>query len=417
MAAMVTVEGLGKRYRLGENTAGYGRLTDSLSNALRRRRGKAVAAGPRDVWALRNASFEIGQGEVVGLIGRNGAGKSTLLKILARVTTPTEGRGQINGRVGSLLEVGTGFHQELTGRENVFLSGAILGMRRSEIQRKFDDIVAFAEIEGFVDTPVKRYSSGMGLRLGFAVAAFLEPEVLLVDEVLAVGDRRFREKCMGRIGEVSREDGRTVLFVSHDLNAILSTCPRALLVDRGELVADGPSHEVAAIYEREHAALAAVEGTFERTTRNPHMAEQLFLGATVVSAAGGGHAAYGEPLQFVLRTNPAFPAREFGVDVRVLDQRQRPVAYMSSLEMAGRYFAPGDAVCCEIDALSLAQGTYSVEIGASIPYVQGMDSWTGEVGFDVVRFDPFDAGSTFAPDDRTGGVVPPHRWSVDGDEA
>lgn len=414
MAVMVKAESLGKRYELGENTAGYGRLTESLSNVLRRRRGHEVSQR-HDVWALKDASFEVQQGEVVGLIGRNGAGKSTLLKILARVTTPTEGRAEIHGRIGSLLEVGTGFHQELTGRENVFLSGAILGMRRAEIQRKFDEIVAFSEVEEFIDTPVKRYSSGMGLRLGFAVAAFLEPEVLLVDEVLAVGDRRFREKCMGRIGHVSREDGRTVIFVSHDLNAILSTCPRAMLVERGKLVADGPSHEVAAIYEREHAALSSVEGEFERTTRNPHMAERLFLGVSVVSATGGGHAAYGEPLTFVLRTNPDFPAREFGVDVRVLDARQRPVAYMSSLEMAGLYFAPGDSVCCEIDAVSLAQGTYLVDIGASIPFVQGMDSWSGEVSFDIVRFDPFDAGSVFAPDDRSGSVVPPHRWFRDGD--
>ena len=239
MTTIVKAESLGKRYRLGENTAGYGRLTESLSNAMRRRQGREIIEH-LDLWALRDASFEITEGEIVGLIGRNGAGKSTLLKLLARVTTPTEGRAEINGRVGSLLEVGTGFHQELTGRENVYLSGAILGMRRSEIQRRFDEIVAFAEIESFIDTPVKRYSSGMGLRLGFAVAAFLEPEVLLVDEVLAVGDLEFRKKCLGRIGEVSHEDGRTVVFVSHDLNSILSTCPRAILVDHGKIVADGP---------------------------------------------------------------------------------------------------------------------------------------------------------------------------------
>ena len=237
MANMVTVDKLGKRYRLGQNTAGYGRLTESLSNVVRRKRGDEVHTH-LDLWALRDASFEIEQGEVVGLIGRNGAGKSTLLKLLARVTSPTEGRAEIRGRVGSLLEVGTGFHQELTGRENVYLSGAILGMRRSEIQRKFDDIVAFAEIGEFVDTPVKRYSSGMGVRLGFAVAAFLEPEVLLVDEVLAVGDLEFRKKCLGRIGEVSKEDGRTVVFVSHDLNAILSTCSRAILIDHGKILMD-----------------------------------------------------------------------------------------------------------------------------------------------------------------------------------
>jgi lipopolysaccharide transport system ATP-binding protein len=415
MDSMITADRLGKRYRLGENTAGYGRLTDSLARALRRRPGRDVAEEQRlrELWALRDVSFEVEQGHVVGLIGRNGAGKSTLLKILARVTVPTEGRAAINGRVGSLLEVGTGFHQELTGRENVFLSGAILGMRRAEIQRKFDEIVAFAEVERFIDTPVKRYSSGMGLRLGFAVAAFLEPEVLLVDEVLAVGDRRFREKCMGRIGEVSREDGRTVVFVSHDLNAILSTCSRALLVEGGRLVADGPAEEVVREYEREQAESSAVGGEFLRTTPNPHGGDPLLLSASVLSAAGDGHASYGESLTFVVRTNPDFPSREFGVDVRILDARQRPVAYMSSLEMAGRYFTAGDVVRVEIERLDLAPGSYHVDVNASIPFVQGMDTWPGEIAFDVVRFDPFESGSTFSPDDRTGSIVPAHEWSTE----
>jgi lipopolysaccharide transport system ATP-binding protein len=411
MAPMLIAERLGKQYQLGENTPGYGRLTDSLSRALRRRRGDDVKREPRELWALRDVSFDIEQGQVVGLIGRNGAGKSTLLKILARVTVPTEGRATINGRVGSLLEVGTGFHQELTGRENVFLSGAILGMRRAEIQRKFDEIVAFAEVERFIDTPVKRYSSGMGLRLGFAIAAFLEPEVLLVDEVLAVGDRRFREKCMGRIGAVSREDGRTVVFVSHDRNAILSTCSRALLVDAGQLVADGSVHDVVARYERVQAESAHTAGHFDRLTANPHGGDPLLLSATVVSESGDGHASYGESLGFLIRTNPQFPSGEFGVDLRILDARQRPVAYMSSLEMAGLYFKPGDVVRCEIETVGLAPGSYRVDVNAAIPFVQGMDMWSGEIAFEVVRFDPFETGSTFAPDDRTGSVIPAHTWA------
>ena len=412
MAPMVKAESLGKRYELGENTAGYGRLTESLSNVLRRRRGQEVSER-RDVWALRNASFEVEQGEVVGLIGRNGAGKSTLLKILARVTTPTEGRAEINGRVGSLLEVGTGFHQELTGRENVYLSGAILGMRRTEIQGKFDEIVAFSEIEDFIDTPVKRYSSGMGLRLGFAVAAFLEPEVLLVDEVLAVGDRKFREKCLGRIGEVSKADGRTVFFVSHDLNAILSTCSRALLVSRGELVDDGPVDRVVATYERESSA-TAIRGEYLRTTRNPLRPEPLFISALIESVAGDGHAEYGEKLSLTLRTSRDFGNGAFGVDVRILDARHRPIGFLSSSDMHGLYFTPGDTICCEIDPLCFAPGTYALDIGASIPRVEAMDVWSGEVSFDVTRFDPSDSGSTFVPNEQTGYVVPTHCWRTAG---
>src|SRR5438552_2159457 len=187
-----------------------------------------------ELWALRDVSFEVQQGEVVGIIGRNGAGKSTLLKVLSRITEPTSGRITIRGRVGSLLEVGTGFHPELTGRENLFLNGAILGMRRTEIIRKFDEIVAFAEIDKFIDTPVKHYSSGMYMRLAFSVAAHLQPEILLVDEVLAVGDAEFQKKCIGKMGEIAKE-GRTVLFVSHNMNAIESLCDRALLLKHGQV--------------------------------------------------------------------------------------------------------------------------------------------------------------------------------------
>ncbi|MBI3951593.1 MAG: ABC transporter ATP-binding protein, partial [Acidobacteria bacterium] len=199
------------------------------------------------IWALRDVSFEIKQGEVVGIIGRNGAGKSTLLKILSRITEPTEGYAEIHGRVGSLLEVGTGFHPELTGRENIYLNGAILGMKRTEIERKFDEIVAFAEVEKFIDTPVKHYSSGMYLRLAFAVAAHLEPEILLVDEVLAVGDAAFQKKCLGKMEDIGAQ-GRTVLFVSHNMPAVSRLCRRAILLDEGSVLRDGASHQVISAY-------------------------------------------------------------------------------------------------------------------------------------------------------------------------
>jgi lipopolysaccharide transport system ATP-binding protein len=244
-APVLSVEGLGKRYRLGPSAGAgsrYRSLRDELMRPFRRRSEGPPPAG-REIWALRDVSFEIGAGERVGIIGRNGAGKSTLLKLLSRITTPTEGRAVIRGRVGSLLEVGTGFHPELTGRDNIFLSGSILGMRRAEIRAKTDEIVEFAGVAPFLDTPVKRYSSGMYLRLAFAVAAHLEPDVLLVDEVLAVGDADFQKKCLGRMEAIGRT-GRTVLFVSHSMPSILRLCERVILLDQGGVVADGDARTV-----------------------------------------------------------------------------------------------------------------------------------------------------------------------------
>jgi lipopolysaccharide transport system ATP-binding protein len=235
-------ENLGKLYRVGGPKAAYGSLRESLVEAaqapFRSLRNAGGVARPRTLWALREVEFEVGWGEVLGIIGRNGAGKSTLLKILSRVTYPTVGRAQVHGRVGALLEVGTGFHAELTGRENIHLNGAILGMRKDEIRRKFDEIVEFAEIGAFLDTPVKRYSSGMYMRLAFSIAAHLEPEILVVDEVLAVGDAAFQKKCLGKMGSVARE-GRTILFVSHNLPAVQALCHRALLLQAGRIVDEG----------------------------------------------------------------------------------------------------------------------------------------------------------------------------------
>ena len=239
---IITVENLGKCYRLQhQQRERYTALRDVITSKVKGLFGKRKAESGKqnseeDFWALKDVSFEIKQGEVVGIIGRNGAGKSTLLKILSRITEPTEGRITLRGRVASLLEVGTGFHPELTGRENIFLNGAILGMTQGEVRQKFDEIVAFAEVEKFLDTPVKRYSSGMYVRLAFAVAAHLEPEILIVDEVLAVGDAQFQKKCLGKMGEVAR-GGRTVLFVSHNMNAVETLCTHAILLDKGSLCA------------------------------------------------------------------------------------------------------------------------------------------------------------------------------------
>lgn len=253
----ISVHDLGKKYQINQGgvRAHYDTLRDRITHGfLNAFRAFANGrSGSEDVnqfiWALRDVSFDVHNGEVVGLIGRNGAGKSTLLKVLSRITVPTEGGARVYGRVGSLLEVGTGFHPELSGRENIYLNGSILGMRRVEIESKFDKIVEFAELEKFVDTPVKFYSSGMYVRLAFAVAAHLEPEILMVDEVLAVGDAAFQKKCMGKMSDVAKE-GRTILFVSHNMEAILNLCPRSIVIDSGSVVFDGPSEEAVALYHK-----------------------------------------------------------------------------------------------------------------------------------------------------------------------
>lgn len=261
--AAIRVSKLGKQFRLGGAQSDFPTLRDSLSTAVRgvRRlatsglRGGLRRKPAETFWALRDVSFDVAEGEVIGIVGGNGAGKSTLLKVLSQITAPTEGRVEITGRVGSLLEVGTGFHPELSGRENIYLNGAILGMTRHEVVQKFDDIVAFAEVEKFIDTAVKHYSSGMYLRLAFAVAAHLEPEILIVDEVLAVGDVAFQKKCMGKMGDVAKQ-GRTVLFVSHNLLAVEALCSRAVRLRSGRLVDQGTAGDVVSRYLRENATQA-----------------------------------------------------------------------------------------------------------------------------------------------------------------
>ena len=239
----IRVENLGKQYRIGLTPMRYRTLRESLVESMSlnaRSKRAAIKEEIGTIWALRDVSFEVYKGQVLGIIGRNGAGKSTLLKILSRITEPTEGYAEIHGKVGSLLEVGTGFHPELSGRENIYLNGAILGMRREEIDRKFDEIVAFSEVEKFIDTPVKRFSSGMYLRLAFAVAAHLEPQILVVDEVLAVGDAEFQRKCLGKMNDVAKE-GRTVIFVSHNMSAILRLTEETILLDQGRIVLRAPT--------------------------------------------------------------------------------------------------------------------------------------------------------------------------------
>jgi lipopolysaccharide transport system ATP-binding protein len=312
----IRVENVSKLYRIGSRQARYKTIRESLTAAFaspfHRLRGnsKSEIRNPKSdyIWALKDVSFEVRQGEVVGIIGRNGAGKSTLLKILSRITKPTQGRAEIHGRVGSLLEVGTGFHSELTGRENIYLNGAILGMRKTEIQRKFDEMVAFAEVEKFIDTPLKHYSSGMYVRLAFAVAAHLEPEILLVDEVLAVGDAEFQKKCLGKMGDVAR-GGRTILFVSHNMQAIQSLCTTAIQFDTGCLRATGEPRTVVVQYLACLDRVTSEMTWSEEAAPGDHTVKLLGTKVWSPSLRAGGVCSSREDihveLQFVASSSPA----------------------------------------------------------------------------------------------------------------
>ena len=372
---VIRVEGLSKRYRIGERVARYRTLRESLTGALRRPFGRRAADGADLVWALRDVSFEVPRGEILGVIGRNGAGKSTLLKVLSGITCPTEGTVRIHGRVVSLLEVGTGFHPELTGRENVYLNGAILGMRRAEMDRRFDDIVAFAQVERFVDTPVKHYSSGMYFRLAFAVAAHLSPEVVLVDEVLAVGDAEFQRKCLGKMGEAARQ-ARTVLFVSHNMGAISAFCHRVVYLANGRVRAIGTPDAIVAQY------LADVFGD-DRTDlaelRGAGYGRTLRFTAIDLAADDGANVAFGAPLRFRVTLRSDVSAQELSLGASVFSVTGTCVGTLFTRERFA--MAPGEArtFSLTLAGARLAPGSYyaSVSVGHG-----GRDG--GRLDFDLV---------------------------------
>jgi lipopolysaccharide transport system ATP-binding protein len=368
----IRAEKLSKQYHIGGPQKTYSRLGDQivdvLSSPFRRAskllRGQASGVAELDetIWALKDVSFEVSHGEVVGIIGRNGAGKSTLLKILSRITEPTEGFADLYGRVGSLLEVGTGFHPELTGRENVYMNGAILGMRKAEIARKFDEIVAFSEIDKFIDTPVKHYSSGMYVRLAFSVAAHLEPEILLVDEVLAVGDVAFQRKCLGKMDEVSRQ-GRTVMFVSHNMGLIQTLCQRGIYLENGEIACAGSVAETVEAY-LQSLETANLQEISERVDRRGEGKIKL-VGLEVTGANGRSSILKtGEPAHFAFHVDGYLP--DMDCSFSLFDHLgQRITTFRSSVHGPEDVYEMENKLqfACEIDQLMLMPGRYRMDVG------------------------------------------------------
>ena len=381
----IRVEGLGKKYTIGHESADRANtLRDTIVRGAGNfaRMGKAMLRGQpivagdelEEFWALRDLDFEIRRGDVVGVIGRNGAGKSTLLKVLSRITEPTEGRVSINGRVASLLEVGTGFHPELSGRENIFLNGAILGMSRAEIRRKFDEIVAFSEVEKFLDTPVKRYSSGMYVRLAFAVAAHLEAEILVVDEVLAVGDAEFQKKCLGKMNDVASA-GRTVLFVSHNLGTIAALCRRGIVLDSGQLQLDALIGDAIPHYAAHGATAVDYVAPPAMQARPIH-----------VASAQVGH---DEGTIRVTAEIASDRARKLIINARVRDAVGAPLG-MASLggfdpECMVSLEPGSNRIALRIDTPPLANGNYFVDLDVEEPYGHFLDRVNDQLTFEVMR--------------------------------
>jgi lipopolysaccharide transport system ATP-binding protein len=431
MATAVRVQGLGKQYRIGalQSRFRYSMLRDVIADLvrarlrnLRRNGGRRMSAAALPVkeagwiWALDDVSFELEEGKVLGIVGRNGAGKSTLLKILSRVTEPTKGIVMVRGRVGSLLEVGTGFHPELTGRENIYMNGAILGMKRLEIESKFDEIVAFSEVTEFIDTPVKRYSSGMYLRLAFAVAAHLEPEILVVDEVLAVGDAEFQKKCLGKMGDVAQQ-GRTVLFVSHNMSAILRLTQEAIVLDRGRLTMRGPTQEAVDFYLSSGQAQA---GERVWTAEEVPLASVPFKPLSLKVKDR-----HGKVVDTVRSTEPTTLEFSYSLDAPItglrvglylstmrgeyvltsFDTDQPALFDRYSARTAGRYVSR-----CEIPADTFNDGRYGVGVNASSFGVRRYFQDENALAFNV---DISGAPGTHWPEPRQGPVRPRLAWQIE----
>lgn len=401
--AIIKIEGLSKRYQLRHQSGErYKTLRDLLGAGFKKKATTAVS----DFWALRDVSFDVQQGDRLGIVGRNGAGKSTLLKILSRIVDPTKGRIEINGRLASLLEVGTGFHPELSGRENVFLNGSILGMSRNEIARKFDEIVAFAEVEKFIDTPVKRYSSGMYVRLAFAVAAHLEPEILIVDEVLAVGDSEFQKKCIGKMKEVS-SGGRTILFVSHNMAAIQNLCNKAVFLQHGQLIEQGDVHAVLNTYLKSSDRSSGIDLRDRKDRQGT--GDLKFVSFNILSEKGEelGNAQSGENhiLRFTFEKKENFRINKLHLAIGIDDEYGTRISHLSN-DVTGQIFEQVSDeyrfVDIHIPRFPLRNGSYSFTLFSTVngeicDYIQNAGSLFVESGdfFKTGKLPPEGQGNFF----------------------
>jgi lipopolysaccharide transport system ATP-binding protein len=410
----ICVKGLGKKYVIGENQEKCLTVRDAITNSLKKpfqHLEKRTTEGDKknDFWALKDVSFEVKKGEVIGIIGRNGAGKSTLLKILSRIVTPTEGVAEIHGRLGSLLEVGTGFHPELTGRENIFLSGSILGMKRCEIDEKFDEIVKFSEIEKFLDTPVKRYSSGMYVRLAFAVAAHMDTEILLVDEVLAVGDAAFQKKCLGKMGDVATKERRTVLFVSHNMGAVASLCTRGILIADGSIIVDGPVNSVLSTYSNNYFELNGVYENVKKNILNKKLLIQKIelLNGNTISTHFLNSDALTVRIEFLIKE------RIFGAQIAIELFSQSGTCILCSTSQdwneLKEEFLPGSyAIDCPLDLTIFRKGYYSIKVTSSIPTIEMLDIVVNNLMFEILNDPNF---ILQLGQGRNGMIMPLIKWS------
>jgi lipopolysaccharide transport system ATP-binding protein len=418
----IRAEGLSKRYKVGKQEK-YRTLRDTLAQCVTnpfKRKPNGNSQGEDSIWAIKDLSFEIKHGDVVGIIGRNGAGKSTLLKVLSRITDPTKGRAEIFGRVGSLLEVGTGFHPELTGRENIFLNGAILGMRRVEILSKFDEIVAFSEIEKFLDTPVKHYSTGMYVRLAFAIAAHLEPEILIVDEVLAVGDLAFQKKCIGKMNDVSRA-GRTVLFVSHNMAAIENLCRHGIVLAGGKLVFDGTIKDASAYYFNSLAPACNPDGHVfdlsnarDRISRVGKLLKKVELYTEGNQPVNEG-VRIGDRLKVRIHFDLPSPTTRFNIGLgfnNAFGQRIFTAHSLFEAERSDEEQVGAQIFVCDIPSFTLTQGTYTARLWLDIANTEA-DLIEDAVRVDVIESDFYGTGKV----PWNGSFVLQHRWYLEPEDS
>lgn len=426
--SVIQVENLGKKYILGQQQQGNSRyvalrdvVADGVKSFGRRLRHPLKPQAPRqqdEFWALKDVSFEVKQGEVVGIIGRNGAGKSTLLKILSRITEPTTGRVHLRGRVASLLEVGTGFHPELTGRENIFLNGAILGMSRAEINRRFDEIVEFAEVSRFLDTPVKRYSSGMYVRLAFAVAAHLEPEILVVDEVLAVGDAAFQKKCLGKMGDVAKQEGRTVLFVSHNMTAVESLCQTALMLSDGQVSFRGDARTAIAKYVSETNLVASGYVDLSTRAKERYGPRQYATLQSLSLLDGDGNCVttlqMGQPVNFRVEIDFKVPSDSYEIGIAICNLHGVRLHYLVSnwendlnVTTSGRY-----TIEAFVPAIHLFPGEYFINVWVKKQGESYDDAVHEATGFAVQESQITNRYAYFERYSTNTQVYTPSRWQA-----